>query len=99
MNLTREQMKRLKYLKERIIKNTAPLSEYDEYEKLILISGFTHDDIQKYLDREHISSYEELLRERSRYRDRKRNAEVETIIVAGLVGLGMAVILKSLFNK
>lgn len=99
MPLNKEQIQRIKFLKTRIDKNFAQIQEYQEYEHLLSYAGFTNADIQKYLDKEHLTCYEELLRERKKYEEGRRNSDIETNVVAGLMGLGIAAILLNLFGE
>lgn len=98
MTLNKKQIERIKFLKARIDKNLASIKEYEEYEALIIEAGFTHEDIQRYLDKDHLTGYDELILERQKYEQHKRNSDIETIVVAGLMGLGLAAVLKALFK-
>jgi hypothetical protein len=89
---------RITFLNERIKKNYATIEEYQEFEEIALRNGFTHEHIQKVLQRDHLNGYDELLRERKRYAERKRNAFIETDVVSGIIGIGIAVLLYDLFK-
>lgn len=84
---------RILFLKERIRKDYATINEYKEYEKLLFKYGMTQEDIDKYMKKENLTGYDELIDKR------KKNIKIEHVVVAGLLGLGLAAIFNTIFNK
>ena len=89
-------LNRLNVLTERIRKNQAYLSEYNEYEEILTHSGaFSHNEIQQYLRRSNLVDYNELIDARRRAKTLEDKKTVEGVAVVGLVALGLALIFAS----
>lgn len=93
-------IKQLKNLSEKIRTNNASLQDYEDFEKLLINSGyFEKEDIERHLKTANLTSYKELVDERIRIQNEvekqnyailKQRKLIEGIAVVGIVALGLA---------
>ncbi len=95
-HITTQALQRLNVLTERIRKNISDVNEYNEYEQILINSGaFTHNEINDYLKRAQLYSYDALIKARNQAKTISDRQKIEGIAVVGLVALGLALILSS----
>ena len=89
-------LQRLNILTERIRTNSATELEYNEYEQILISSGaFDHNEIFQYLKNANLNSYESLIDARNRAKTIQDKKAVESVVIVGLVALGLAIIFGS----
>jgi hypothetical protein len=89
----------IRLLQDRIKKNIATIEDYNAYQTLLISFGRTESDFKQYLAKESLMTYDELIKERAKFVQRKRDKDIETVVVAGLIALGLAVIISAVLDS
>ena len=91
--INNQMLQRLDVLTEKIRTNSASVTEYNEYEQILITSGaFDHFEIFQNLKNANLNSYDALIASRNRAKTIKDKKAVEGVVIVGLVALGLALI-------
>lgn len=88
-----EKILKLKELRDKIRYNTADESDYDLYDKLLHDGGYSNEEISKILAPAHISTIKDLKTVREKAKSKEEKNTIETIVVAGVLGLALGIII------
>ncbi len=86
----------LETISQKIEYNTATVKDYMRYEELLKFGGLTHTYIFSYLRKAGFGSWEEFYHARQQKENR---TDTEAKVVGGLIGLGLGILLLSLFSS
>ncbi len=94
-----DEILRLKYLKDLISINEADISDYKEYELLLIKAGLPESRIREALINHGYDNYKDFYRARQHPSNSRESKIVNGIIAGALIGIAAAVIIKLLGEK
>lgn len=94
--MTTQLINELVLLTNKIQQNTADIQDYIRYEKLLTQGGLPSEKAQMLLKRAGFSNWSEFYNARNNVINSKK---VEANIIGGLVGLGVGLLIASLFDE
>lgn len=97
MNMFNENYIELENLTQKIESNNATLNDYKRYEQLLVEGGLSREYIFSYLQRAGFNTWEELVQAR-RTKENEKKERNESLTVAAIVGIGIALLI-SAFQK
>lgn len=86
----------LELLSKKIETNSASLDDYKRYEGILLNSGLNKSYIYNFLNQAGFNTWEEFALAR---KDKEKEKNIGTAIIGGIIGLGLGLILNSLFKE
>lgn len=96
--ITDTEKERLRTLNWAIIKNTATLADYKEYEAILVSGGYTEAQIKDVLRKGDFENFRDFQKERAN-REIALKSDWEIIVAGSLIALGLALITYGIAKK